>query len=64
VPLLGATGSLGAGLTRTYATEVNTTQCARLAPGSSFSVQLKVVYTPQGRSFTQTDTGTITGTAQ
>jgi hypothetical protein len=54
-------GSLGAGVTRAYYTDVAIEQCDAISSGSSFSVQLKVEYTPQGDSYSKTDTGTITG---
>jgi hypothetical protein len=53
-------GSLGAGLTRAYVSN-GTVRCDRLAGGAGFSTKLKVDYTPQGKSFSATDTGTITG---
>jgi hypothetical protein len=56
-------GSLGAGVTRAYYTNatVAAEQCDAISSGSSFSVQLKVEYTPQGDSYSKTDTRTITG---
>jgi hypothetical protein len=53
-------GSLSPGLARTYVAN-GTVKCDVLSDGASFSVKLKVDYTPQGKSFSATDTGTITG---
>ena len=56
-----APNTIGAGQTKVY-TANETTICDALTAGSSYSVQVKVDYTPQGQTYAKSDTGTITGT--
>jgi len=39
-----------------------TTICAQMSPGGSYSTKVSVIYTKAGGAYTQTDTGTVTGT--
>ncbi len=56
-----STQTVGAGSTIEYFT--NVTNCAPLTAGSSYSTQVEVQYTKSGGQYTQTDTGTVTGSS-
>jgi len=60
----GGSVIVGAGSTAEYyiSNPENTTYCAQLTAGSSYSTQVKVTYTKSGGAYTQTDAGTVTGT--
>ena len=63
---LGPSGNpvIGAGGTVEYfITTANATYCAPLTAGSSYSTQVSVSYTKTGGQYSQTDTGTVTGSS-
>jgi len=63
VPLIcDAPATMGAGNTKTCHANTSVV-CSPLTAGSSYSVQLKVDYLPQGQTYSKSDTGTITGTS-
>ena len=53
------TSTIGAGGTAEFYNV--TTPCAPLTLGSSYSIQVQATYTKSGGAYTQTDTGTVTG---
>jgi hypothetical protein len=62
ITLLNASSqTVGAGGSVEYYT--NATKCVTLTSGSSYSTGIKVTYTKAGGTYSQTDTGTVTGSA-
>ena len=57
-PVIGAGGSV-----EYFIGTFNTTFCSPLGAGSSYSTQVAVSYTKTGGAYSQTDTGTVTGSS-